>query len=481
LKKGVFCFQLNGKEVLGFDTGLNPRDFARAKIGESIFQPGCIIYPDGRTDAWQIGGVTPINRESSETMVVWGPLFPGESLTELIRSENKDEALDAVRFWLKARIVLEDKNSGHAETAINGAGSFIIARNNDSFPLGTVFFPPAIFYERSLEAGEERTSLDNERYKHPDLDKYQGISFCAGAMLYRIFCGVDAFIDDNKDDLRRNIREAVFLPPNLALPALDPEMSGIIGRSLGKASGGELFKRPNPKEIVDFIGPPGSRHAASWLRTLDEKEIIKINNEKARYEKKTALTVKTKRFVTRNKIIIAASLLALIFVIFFVADIFRSRSRDSIKGLSPIEVANVYYNAFGELDHTLMEKCVAGKAGKEDIEMVINFTVISRVRQAYEFNSGSFISAQEWIDAGRPPVEKIIFGVTDLKLSAFSMNGENARLTAEYMLWRPNYSDEGNSAIPEGDACIDDLDFAFRKGIWAIVSIKRELQPVRNP
>jgi len=486
LKESIFSFELNGQEVLGFDTGLNPRDFARTKIAESIFQPGYIVYPDGNVDVWQSGGVTRLGNESAETMVVWGPLFPGERLTESIRSNDKDKALDALRFWLKAGIILENKISGQAEFAFKCTGAFIITKENDFFPLGTVFFPPAIFYEWSLEAEEEKTALDNERYKHPDLENYKGISFSAGVMLYRIFCGIDAFNDNNKDDLRRNIREGVFLPPNLALPALDPEMSSLISRSIGsygaKTIGGEFSEGPGPVEIIKFIGPPSSRQVSAWLRILDEEEIIKNNAEKARYLKKSALAVKTKRFVTRNKIIIAASLLVLIFIILFMVDIFGNRSNFTTKGMSPVEVANAYYNAFGELDHALMESCLAGKAGREDIDLVMNLFVISRVRLAYEVSTTqSFISAQNWIDGGSPSTEKIVFGVTDLKLSKFSTDEENARLTAEYVLWKPNYNDEEDSTIPESNACIDELDFILKKGAWRISNIRRFIQLPGGP
>ena len=482
MKESIFSFELNGQEVLGFDTGLNPRDFARTKIAESIFQPGYIIFPNGNVDVWQSGGVARLGHESAETMVIWGPLFPGERLTESIRSNDKDKALDALRFWLKAGIVLEDKISGQAEFAFKCTGAFIITKENDFFPLGTVFFPPAIFYDWSLEAEEEQAALDDERYKHPDLENHNGISFCAGTMLYRIFCGVDAFNDDNKDDLHRDIREAVFLPPNLALPALDPEMSSLISRSIGlKTIGGELYERPGTAEIIEFIGPPASRQITTWLRILDEKEIIKNDAEKARYLKKSALAVKTKRFVTRNKIIIAASLIGLMLIMPFMTEMFRNRSKLITKGMSPVEVANAYYNAFGELDHALMEGCLTGKAGREDIDLVINLFVISRVRLAYEINTQSFISAQKWIDEGSPATEKIVFGVTDLKLSGFSTDGANARLTAEYVLWKPNYNDEENSTIPEGNACIDELDFIFKKGVWLISNIRRFIQLPGGP
>jgi len=476
LKKSIFSFELNGKEVLGFDTGLNPRDFARTKMAQSIPQPGNIIYPDGKTDIWQSGGVVSLGSGTDETIVFWGPIFPGERLAELIKSGNKNEALDAFRFWLKARIVLEEKFAKEEKAAFKGSsGALIIHKENDLFPFGTVFFPPADLFMCSITAEIEA------EWVHPDLEGAEEISFCAGAMLYRIFCGTDAFSGTHTEEIHQNIREAVFLPPNLAVPALDPEMSELISMSLGKKIKGKLAKRPTPNAIMEFIGASVSRQVSSWLRTLDTSEITKINTEKARYIKKNALTVKTRRFVTRNRIIITVSIAVLAFVVFFVHDLIKSRSGNITRGMSPVEVAITYYNAFGELDHTLMENCVRGKAGREDIDMVMNFYVISRVRQAYEVYSNSFVSAQKWIDEGSPATDRIVFGITDLKTSGFLMNEEKASLRAEYVLWMPDNNEEGNTTIPESDARVDELDFILYKGAWRISNIRRIKQLSGSP
>jgi len=478
LKKSVFAFELDGKEVLGFDTGLASRDFARTKMAQSVPQPGYIIYPDGKVDIWQSEGVTPRGSGTDETIVFWGSRFPGERVSELVKSNNKDEALDTFRFWLKARIVLEERYARAEEVAFSGlSGALIIHKENDLFPFGTVFFPPADLFKRSAEAEAEI------EWTHPDLAGAEEISFCAGAMLYRIFCGVDAFSGASIDQIHQNMREGVFLPLNLAMPALEPEMSVLIGKSIGSKKNGESAKRPTPNEIKEFVGIPSpiSKQVSSWLRILNTNEIAKINAERERYIKKNALTVKTRRFVTRNRIIITVSIAVLVFIALIARDIIKNRSEDITKGMNPVEVAETYYNAFGDLNHVAMENCVKGKAGKEDIDMVTNFFVISRVRQAYEIYSVTSISAQKWIDEGRPDTDKIVFGITDLKISGFSMNENNAKLTAEYILWAPNYDEEESVQTIINNFHKDELNFVLIKGVWRIESIKRELQLAGNP
>jgi hypothetical protein len=477
LKKSIFTFELNGNEVLGFDTGLPSRDFARSKMAQSVLEPGYIIFPDGNVGIWKSGGVTPLGSGSDETVVVWGPVFPGEIIAELIKSDNKDEALYALRFWLKARIILEEKFAKADELVYRGSsGALIINKENDLFPLGTVFFPPADLLKRFIEAEIE--------WVHPNLEKAEEISFCTGAMLYRIFCGASAFSGASINEIQQNICEGNFLPPSLAMPSLDPEMSKLISRSigsLGKKAKSELAKRPAPNEILEFIGASISKRVSSWLRTLDDNETAKINAEKARYIKRNALTVKTRRFVTRNRIIITTSMVVLAIIAFIIGDVIKNRSEEITKGMSPVEVAVTYYNAFGELDHTVMENCVRGKAGKEDIDLAVNFFVITRMRQAYEIYSDSFIPAQKWLDEGSPATDKVVFGITNLKISGFSMNDENARLTAEFAIWMPNYSDGDSVPTIVSNSYKDELDLILKKGSWRIESIKRELQLARDP
>jgi hypothetical protein len=161
--------------------------------------------------------------------------------------------------------------------------------------------------------------------------------------------------------------------------------------------------------------------------------------------------------------------------------------------MSPVEVAEAYYGAFGELDHLIMEACVTGKAGKGDINMVLNLYVIDRVRQAYERNMNSYISAQEWVDSGRPITEKNIFGITDLSIIVMLEVDEKATLAAEYILWTPgelpgespNESPQAFteddisphaeyfSLLPKGLETKDTLSLVFQKGAWRIAEIER--------
>ena len=495
MSKRIFNFELNGKPVLGFDTGLNAQAFAQAKMAQFITTPGFIVYPDGRVESWQPGGVT-----EQDTMIIWGPSFPGENLAGIINeSGSKDEALNALRFWLRARTALEGIAHDGRELPYPGpAGAFIVTAgagsNPGGYPQGAVFFPPARLLKRTLEAEGAEAVLESERWVHPDLEGPEALSFSTGAMLYRVFCGAPPFPGSESDGLHQDIREGVFIPPELAAPGIDPAMAAVISRAMSRtAQNKEENIRPSPDFISGFIGPPASKPVSSWVKPLSGEELSKIRAEQEQYSRKKARAVKTRRFMVRNTTVITISVIVFVILVLIVRGAIQHQAEQpTTKGMSPVEVAQTYYDSFGTLDHTMMDACVTGKAGKGDVEMVINLFVISRVRQAYEVSQGFSMSAQDWIDAGRPVTDKTVFGITDLKIQPLSESNANVSLEADYILWMPgSYFREGEDTPPPGETqdleesapippvgtiTRDRLNLVLLKGAWRISGIDRETE-----
>jgi len=527
----IFTFELNGNTVLGFDTGLNAQAFAQAKMVQYITRPGTIVYPDGIIETWQPGGTAELAIQSVPTMVIWGPSFPGTRLDEIINDHNRpDEALDALRYWLRARIILDSDHRIDMEAPFPGpAGAFIMMKEQQGpFPPGTVFFPPARIIKRILDGAEAEFEAGTsagvtnagttpaERWVHPDLEGAEAVAFSAGVMLYHIFCGSSPFPEedraslklspqprrrahgDKNDELRRNIREEVFVPPNLVKPGLDPELSGLVARAMSRVSQNNNEKsRPAPDTILGFIGPPASRPVSSWIKALNGEEVRRIQAEHDRYAKKKARTVKTRRFMIRNTALIAGAIIALMVLSFVIRGAAQHRAElPTTRGMDPIEVVAAYYSAFDALDHSMMEACVSGKAGRKDIEMTANLFVIGRMRQAYEMTGELFMSAKDWIDAGHPATDKIVFGITDLKISVLSLKESEAGFEADYILWMPGASPgegEDTSSFEEatkseeyaplpawGMAVRDRLNLVTRKGVWRITEIGRESRPLQR-
>jgi hypothetical protein len=322
-------------------------------------------------------------------------------------------------------------------------------------------------------------------------------------MLYRVFAGEPPFSGGDEEALHQNIREGVFLPVHLAAPGLDEKTAALINAALGdgKKDGGQV-RRPDPGPLRDCLDrpPEAASHktavvsVAAFFHPLPEAERVKINEEAARFWKKKNAAVHTRRFVIRNTAGIAGIAAAALIAVLAGRSIAEGRAGlPTTVGMDSAQVVRAYYDAFGGLDHQMMEAAVTGKAGKGDIEMVTNFFVINKVRQAYEYTSSPVIPAQEWRDSGAPPVDTPVFGVSDLHIEQIpgeEGDGE-ARYRASYTLWLPVSPGAGEHEAPEPavqdqappplpSPRLDELTLIRHNGSWRISEIHRNQELIRE-
>jgi hypothetical protein len=437
--------ELDGRTALGFDTGLDSRAFAQAKLARLITEPGLIVRPgqaEGphRIELWKASGVLERSDSSGKpTMVVWGPLFEGDRLDLLINENSEqDKVLAAVCAWIQAMLALGENDLvgdlGDPLAAAPWPCAAVIAQEggNESPPSPAVFFaPPGLTRLCIMSAAEQ--------YVHPDLDGMKGAAFTAAAMLYRIFSGTPPFPATDESLLHQDMREDNFLPIRLAVPGLDARLAALIQEAL-ELPHGNGTKLLNG--IIAVLQPGGQTvSAASLVHPLSEENRLLLEKEKAQFQKKKTASVKTRRFVTRNSALLLTCLAAFIAAVLVAVSVAQSRSRlPSTAGMKPIQVIESYYNAFGELDHQMMEACVTRGAGKDDINMVINLFVISKTRQAYELKKSSpIISARDWQQGAEIDSDMQVFGVTDLRITNNNEQVTNNK-DMEEMQYRVNYT-----------------------------------------
>ena len=121
----IHISNVEGKSAVCYDTGLNPRSFARTKMSQnSLIEPGYVVLPDGTKKTWKASGVSEIDG----LMRVWGVPFFGERLDGILdevgsiqkRASSQQTALQAIVFWVRAKLFLGDVNS-----TINSGAVFI--------------------------------------------------------------------------------------------------------------------------------------------------------------------------------------------------------------------------------------------------------------------------------------------------------------------------------------------------------------------
>jgi len=482
----VFLFELDGKQVMGFDTGLDARAFARAKLAQLVTEHGMIVRPGdagnpGSVELWKASGVIEYagdDKAQPPTMVVWGPAFEGERLDLMVNdSARQDEALSAIALWLRAVLTLEEKSL--VSVPLWPCAAIVASAQ--------VFFAPPTLALRCLRADHESLHFSGyEWYVHPDFggtelvqDQHSSTqpdhlarqgsdrspslgknqlkvelakankraAFTAATMLYRVIAGLPPFPAANDIMLHQDMREGNFLPIRLAVPGLDGRLADLIQRILvphGKRNTitGIAIAKPLPNELLAAIHPPPhgedlpakdtATHTSlaasinSLIMPVSEEDRLVLEKEKNQFLKLKTASVNTRRFVIRNAGILAASLAVFGFLVFVFSTIINSRAaRPTTEGMYPIQVVESFYNAFGELDHHLMENIVLRGVGRNDINTVTHLFVINRVRMAHEFSpTPLIISAMEWQERGGGETHLAVFGVTDLQIEEIERGRE---------------------------------------------------------
>ncbi|MDR0487415.1 MAG: hypothetical protein LBG91_04130 [Treponema sp.] len=216
-QRRIFISEAEGKTVLYFDTGLDPRSFARTRLAQCFTDPGFIVSPDGSSKIWRASGVSEVNG----CMCIWGAAFNSERLDLLIEEEAAlQAALQAVVFWIRGKLFL-----GETHSVLEPGAAFIVCKDGDE-PRGSVLFLPEILSGRCLLAEGEGPY----RFICPDLSGLESAAFCAAAMLYKILTGTAAY--PNLKNCYQDMREGVFLPPRLAAPGLDEKLCELIQTAL---------------------------------------------------------------------------------------------------------------------------------------------------------------------------------------------------------------------------------------------------------
>jgi hypothetical protein len=431
MERRIHISEVNGKPALCFDTGLDPRSFARTKMSQSLIDPGYIVNPDGLHETWKVTGVN----ETGGFMRVFGPYVPGKRLDLLLEETSsisspalKQEAIEAVISWSKAKMFLGDTRS-----AINPAASFVSKE-------GGVFFAPEHISNRCLYI--EGNQLDT--FNCPDLIGMDTTAFCTALMLYKILTGSHPY---PSAEIFQDMREGVFLPVHLAARGLNPQLAELIQAALMlpveknrydvRQSGIDILTK-----ILEILTGKENKIVPtdSLFETVSLERTKRFEGEKKIYHFRKNVIIKTKRYMTANKHFVIGVGIGIAFVLFVLVSTAKNiTNRPTTEGMPPDKVVIAYYDALSSLNHQFMEACING-ADKRDINAVAAFYAVLKQSQAYEgANAPTIIQARVWRDTGGTLPAPNAFGVTDLKLEYLGGEEESGLIIykADYNLWSP--------------------------------------------
>ena len=292
-------------------------------------------------------------------------------------------------------------------------------------------------------------------------------------------------IDQAIRQIRSDIRDGLFEPIHLAVPGLDGALTqwiegALTHSAIAKSHGGkkapttslrESRERPgtapgptpfskngtetgelpatkafsNQKDgrdpsleaLLEILEKSPDQEPAAFITPLTDTEQGALQKEKERYLRFQQQRIKGHRFLRRNRGFLIGGILTIVALALFIASFIRDQAqRPTTKGMSPAEVLTAYYTAFNTLDHERMSACVEGKAGKEDVTAVMNFYVISKVREAYE-QKALVLPPEVWIERGKPGGEFHVFGISDFSIDELQIQENEAIGRVSYRFWYP--------------------------------------------
>ncbi|TCW62634.1 hypothetical protein [Treponema sp. J25] len=538
---------IDGQPAVAFDTGMDPRAFAKTRGAELLTQQGLEIRWTGKQGLLTSGkeGITAPSfspgemhpwlpegsREIDGHLWIWGREVPGLPLEEYIAQGGKT-ALAAFVSYVRALRHIEALCPDRIKDMTILPPLVLVV------PGEKVFFPPRALGERSLRSGvhDRRPEEILEQYQHPDLPDRTGLSFTVAVLAYRLWAGTFPFrfmaipeksrgkqketlqhptqttegaapgmalsewtapqIDHAIHQIRADIRDGLFEPIHLAVPGIDGDLAqwiegalthSAIARSpggkkapntplrdikerLGTAPGPtpspnggsereelpvkkalpgqERDRAPSLEALLEILEKSHHHEPAAFIKPLTEKEQETLRKEKERYLRFQQQRIKGNRFLRRNRGLLIGGALSLVALALFIASFIRDQAqRPTTKGMSPAEVLTAYYTAFNTLDHERMSTCVEGKTGKEDITAVMNFYVISKVREAYE-QKVLVLPPEVWMERGKPQGEFHVFGISDFSIDELQVEGNEAVGRVSYRFWYPERRED--SAPLEG-------------------------------
>jgi len=416
MEQSIHISNIDNSPAICFETGLDPRAFARTKMSQSLTEIGYVVNADGTHEKWRPSGVN----ETNNLMRVWGPAFQGQRLDLILNDTDSNAALKALVFWMRAKMFLGDTRS-----VLNPSAAFIN-------PNGSVFFAPEHLSNRCLYL----EGIELDRYNCPDLIGMSITAFCAGVMLYQIFTGSHPY---PSREIYQDMREGIFLPVHLAAPELDSKLAGLIQSALMLP----VDKNPQNKSGIEILSGLLEllMNKGNTLIEVSSERREQIEKEKKFYRFKQNTFIKTKRFALNNKYLLMGIAAGVFFALFVTITTAQGIARrPTTGGLTAEKVVAKYYEAFSNLDHQFMQACIQG-ASKVDINAATGLFAIVKTRQAYEMtNAPTVIPAQTWRENGGELPSENAFGVTDLTIQHIGGSKENRLIIyrAEYMLWSPD-------------------------------------------
>jgi len=443
------------RTLTGIRTGISSRGFGAQQLSGVAMHGGMIVQAD-RFTPWPVERLV----EHQGELYLCGPLIENaRSVVDVIHgvdtgTEDRYVLLETLFESARHAIAHELSLCNVITSAIGSDGAVLYIKRelsdriNANLPL-------------------ELRRIAHFPYRHDHLHDVDAESYQFAAIAFRVLTGtaICRESDVRKADLCHSAgtaKEPVHLhTPNVSTEAAAAIDAVLAGTGTRDPEGFETLARSllvGSSRLIDENLPSDERQAR---REAAEQTLAQWTRSSRRRDFR-------RRYGSRV-ILIAAAVLLLGSIPFGILR--RALRPPPTAGMAPAEVVAVFFDAWNDLDHILMEETVSRGVARDLIREVTNVYVIERVQTAYG-DQGRLLSVEEWNAAGRPE-NSMPYGIDELTITPIRQTEEEARVIAEYRIWRPEAS-EGTTILYR-TRVRDEITLHAGRQSWEITAIEREI------
>lgn len=431
----IFEQYINGKPQRCLATGMAPRSFAQSTITGYLHEQGFCISSDGSVKPFFLNETHTIcapdtGREEVGIILPFENAFPLIDIstipvadTPLIDFDTCGKKLKKL-YRLFSYLEAARKAGAVSEDFFNAALAAPLCLFADDTEQRLIVLPPRLVV-RCVTAEPERALAFHYFWAHPDgaaAEPAAAANFLLAALSYAYLtasppfnCSADPFGSGKQhcrktpaiggrcaaesadaEQLVQNMRDGVFVPIALRLPAIEPRFAQLIDDGLSvmqKKKSMEKQAIPVFMQLCTYRDEAAPFFSAAGQEPLPQTGQTATGDRAAgssvlavqSFIERKGREVRRRRFFIRYRGgLIAAA--AFIFGIIGIAAAITVQLRQppETAGLSAEQVVQGFYAAIGDLDQAKMSAYTKNKAGAEYDGLLLHLFVTSKMREAYE-------------------------------------------------------------------------------------------------
>lgn len=460
----------NGKLLFNHDnfvlhTGLSEREAAHIKLMQSLNEEGTIIAKQ-KDGSFAFSAYTFNNSytaielgSKTETVFVSGPAINGVPFFDLLKPQSKKQALEvlnmlseAVEYAFNNKISLP--NTGPLGTIVLEDGSLLI-------------LPYTIFNRSMLVGSDTEYSKFVGCFKNEALAEIDSWRFTLSVYAYFLLSEKLPFTNTDTSLRKIDYSDFNFIPLEWLIKFNDETENQNIDKILKIISNNLAVAAPETvkKSKRNKYAKPKSISLPS-LKDFGKPEFLPLE-ENAQFNKQTK-KLKFKRFLRKHSTAIKiTSITVAILAIILCVTIFDKKDSATTKGKTPLEVVQMFYKAFDELNVESFNATVTKGTAESYEAMITNIFVTSRVRETYENDKVTY-TTEQWLNVSEP-WSRWVFGLTNVDIQNLTESEDGKTATAEasyYIVW----TEAGNEVFCTKTT--DNLQLVYKKDRWKINALE---------